>query len=154
MALVHETLYKSKDFAKINFSEYVQNLASYLFRAYTVETSNIALELNLDEVSLKLDKAIPCGLIISELVSNSLKYAFPSQTDGKICIITKSDKNKHFKIIVRDNGVGFPVDLNFSSLNSLGLQLVNVLIEQIEGTLEIDSSRGTEFTIRFSELSD
>ncbi len=154
MALVHETLYKSKDFAKINFSEYVQNLASYLFRAYTVETSNIALELNLDEVSLKLDKAIPCGLIISELVSNSLKYAFPSQTDGKICIITKSDKNNHFKIIVRDNGVGFPVDLNFRSLNSLGLQLVNVLIEQIEGSLEIDSSRGTEFTIRFSELSD
>jgi PAS domain S-box-containing protein len=154
MALVHETLYKSKDFAKINFSEYVQNLASYLFRAYKVEASNIALELNLDEVHLKLDQAIPCGLIISELVSNSLKYAFPNQTNGNICIITKSDKNKHFKIIVMDNGVGFPIDLNFHSLNSLGLQLVNVLIEQIEGTLEIDTSRGTKFTISFSELSD
>jgi two-component sensor histidine kinase len=79
---------------------------------------------------------------------------FLVKTNGKICIITQSDKNKHFKIIVRDNGVGFPVDLNFSSLNSLGLQLVNVLIDQIEGSLEIDSSRGTEFTIRFSELSD
>jgi two-component sensor histidine kinase len=149
MALVHETLYEYKDFAKINLSAYLKSLTSYLFRAYKIETSHITLELDFDEIYLNLDKAVPCGLIISELVSNSLKYAFPNQTNGKIRISVNCDEDGYIQLIIRDNGVGFPINWNFNSINSLGLQLVNVLINQIEGTLEFNNSQGVQFKISF-----
>lgn len=149
MALVHETLYEYKDFAKINFPAYLKSLTSYLFRAYKVATNHITLELDFDEIYLNLDKAVPCGLIISELVSNSLKYAFPNQTQGIIRISVNCDEGGDIQLIVRDNGIGFPTNWNFSSINSLGLQLVNVLINQIEGTLELNNSQGVQFKISF-----
>ena len=149
MALVHETLYEYKNFAKINFSAYLKSLTIYLFRAYKIETSHITLELDFDEIYLNLDKAVPCGLIISELVSNSLKYAFPNQTNGKIRISVNCDEDGYIQLIIRDNGVGFPINWNFNSINSLGLQLVNVLINQIEGTLEFNNSQGVQFKISF-----
>lgn len=154
MALVHETLYKYKDFVKINFSEFVTTLADYLFRAYKKEESDIILELNLDEVRLKLDKAIPCGLIISELISNSLKYAFPNQNKGKISLSLTYDAHNYLQLIVQDNGVGFPVNWESGRGKSLGLQLVNVLTNQLEGTLELNHQVGTEFIISFLELDD
>jgi len=88
-------------------------------------------------------------LIISELVSNSLKYAFPNQTNGKIRISVNCDEDGYIQLIIRDNGVGFPINWNFNSINSLGLQLVNVLINQIEGTLEFNNSQGVQFKISF-----
>lgn len=154
MALVHETLYKYKDFVRINFSEFLKTLTDYLFRAYKKEESNITLHLNLDEVHLKLDKAIPCGLIISELISNSLKYAFPNQSEGIIYLSLAYDEQKYVKLIVQDNGVGFPVNWESAKGKSLGMQLVNVLINQLDGILEIDHQSGTEFRISFLELDD
>jgi len=154
MALVHEKLYQSKDCARINFSEYIQNLAGYLFQAYAVNASNIALELDIDDVCLNIDTAIPCGLIISELVSNALKYAFPNKSGGGLINISlRADFDKHFILLVRDTGVGFPKNLDLKKVSSLGLQLVNVLTAQLEGTLELDCRVGTEFRIRFSQIS-
>ena len=154
MALVHETLYKYKDFVRLNFSEFVKTLTDYLFRAYQKEASDITLELNLDQVRLKLDKAIPCGLIISELISNSLKYAFLNQSQGKISLSLTYDDKNYLNLIVQDNGVGFPVNWESGKGKSLGLQLVNILTNQLEGTLELNHQVGTEFRISFLELDD
>ena len=154
MALVHETLYKYKDFIKLNFSEFVKTLTDYLFRAYQKEASEIILELKLEQVKLKLDKAIPCGLIISELVSNSLKYAFPNQIPGKISLSLNYDEHNYINLIIQDNGVGFPVDWESGKAKSLGMQLVNILTNQLEGTLEINHQIGSEFKIRFLDLDD
>lgn len=154
MALVHETLYKYKDFVTLNFSEFVKTLTDYLFRAYQKEASEIVLDLKLDPVRLKLDKAIPCGLIISELISNALKYAFPNQMPGKIFLSLTYDQHKYINLIVQDNGIGFPVNWGAGRGKSLGLQLVNILTNQLEGTLEINHQIGTEFKISFLELDD
>jgi PAS domain S-box-containing protein len=154
MALVHETLYKYKDFVRLNFSEFVKTLTDYLFRAYKKEASGITLQLNLDEVRLKLDKAIPCGLIISELISNSLKYAFPNRSQGEISLSLTHDDHNYLNLIVQDNGVGFPLNWESGRGKSLGLQLVNILTNQLEGTLEINHQAGTEFKISFLELDD
>ncbi|MGC1396579.1 MAG: histidine kinase dimerization/phosphoacceptor domain -containing protein, partial [Coleofasciculaceae cyanobacterium] len=154
MSLVHETLYKYKDFVKLNFSEFVKTLTDYLFRAYQKEASEIILELKLEQVKLKLDKAIPCGLIISELVSNSLKYAFPEQMPGKISLSLNHDQHNYINLIIQDNGVGFPVDWESGKGKSLGMQLVNILTNQLEGTIEINHRMGSEFKIRFLELDD
>lgn len=153
MALVHEKLYQSQDFASINFIEYIESLTSYLFQVYAVKAGPIALELDIARVNLTIDTAIPCGLIISELVSNALKYAFPDRREGTIKVALQSDDYEHYRIIVRDNGVGLPKNFNFKTSKSLGLQLVNVLTEQLDGLLEIDCQYGTEFKICFPEIS-
>jgi PAS domain S-box-containing protein len=153
MALVHEKLYQSKDCAKINFAEYIENLISYLFQAYGVNLDTIRLELNIDEVTLNINTAIPCGLIVSELVSNALKHAFPHNRKGTISVALYSELENSFTLLVRDNGVGFPQPLNISSFKTLGLQLVNVLTNQLDGTLEIALNSGTEVKVRFSELN-
>ncbi|MBD0345718.1 MAG: PAS domain S-box protein [Coleofasciculus sp. Co-bin14] len=152
MALVHEKLYQSKDFAKINFAEYTESLTNYLFKAYDLATSNINLELKIDEVSLNIDTAIPCGLIINELVSNALKYAFPNNSLGTITVTLHSDKNEGFILTVKDNGVGLPGDWDVKSAKSLGIQLVKILTKQLKGTIELDKHIGSKFIIRFSEI--
>lgn len=151
MALIHEKLYQSKDLARIDFAEYIRNLTNYLFRSYGVTSNRIKLKKNVDDVFLGLDTAIPCGLIINELVSNSLKHAFPDGKEGEIHICLFLDNDK-FTLIVRDNGVGFPKDLDFRNTESLGLQLVITLVEQLEGTIDLKRSGGTEFKIIFTEL--
>lgn len=152
MALVHEKLYQSKNFAKINFAEYTESLVNYLFKAYELHSGNVILELDIDEVDLNIDTAIPCGLIINELVSNALKYAFPHNRSGKVCISLHSERHKHFTLTIKDDGVGLPMDWDFKSVKSLGLQLVNVLTKQLKGTIEINRSRGSQFRVDFSEI--
>jgi PAS domain S-box-containing protein len=152
MALVHDTLYKFKDFAKINFAEYIEDLSSYLFSAYGVNVENINLELELDQVALNLNTAIPCGLIINELVSNALKYAFPNRAKGIIYIALHFDEDSHYTLIIRDNGIGLPLNWEAKSVNSLGLKLVDILAKQLEGTIQVNSGLGTEFNLRFGEL--
>jgi len=149
MALVHEKLYQSKDLAKINFEKYIRNLTNHLFRAYRTNSNAIKLKINVNDVSLSIDTAIPCGLIINELVSNSLKYAFTEGREGEIRIDLHSDGANKFRLIVSDNGAGFPKDLDFRNSPSLGLQLVNSLTNQLDGTIKLDGSSGTEFKITF-----
>lgn len=150
MALIHEQLYQSRSLAKIDFAVYIQKLAFNLFRLYGIDADTIILEINVDKGLLDVDAAVPCGLIITELVSNSLKYAFPSGQSGKVCINLLSDHNHGFTLSVSDNGVGFPENLDFRNTESLGLQLVNTLTTQLGGKLELDRRGGTEFKISFS----
>ena len=150
MALVHERLYQSQDMARVDFAQYVRNLANHLFRSYGVNSNLIRLKINVDDVFLGIDTAIPFGLIINELVSNSLKHAFPDGREGEIRIGLRADDGE-FSLVVSDNGVGFPRDLDFRDTQSLGLRLVNTLVEQLEGTIELDRSDGTAFKITFAE---
>jgi two-component sensor histidine kinase len=150
MVLVHERLYQSPDLARVDFAEYVRSLANHLFRSYGINTNVIQLKINSDDVLLGVDTAIPCGLILNELVSNALKHAFPDGKEGEVRIELRADEGQ-LTLVVSDNGVGFPQDLDFRDTGSLGLQLVNTLVEQIEGTIELDRNDGTAFMITFTE---
>ncbi|MDZ7261537.1 MAG: ATP-binding protein, partial [candidate division KSB1 bacterium] len=155
MALIHEKLYRSQNLAKIDFKEYIHNLTNYLFRSYRAFSNNIVPKIKVDNIYLGIDTAIPCGLIINELVSNAMKHAFPAGKTGKIWINFSATTNRRHSdklvLSVRDNGVGFPRDLDFRNTESLGLQLVNTLTKQLKGTIELDRSRGTKFKITFPE---
>jgi two-component sensor histidine kinase len=151
MALVHERLYQSRDLARIDFAEYVRNLADYLFRSYGVDSSLIKLKINVRDVSVGIDTAVPCGLILNELVSNSLKHAFPRGRAGEIRIELRSGGEGECSLIVSDDGVGLPGDLDFRDTESLGLQLVNTLVDQLEGIIEVDRNGGTAFRITFTQ---
>ena len=151
MAMIHEKLYMSDDIAHINFVDYIQSLVINLFYSYNVEDTQIKPILEIENVSLNMETAVPCGLIISELVSNSLKYAFPNDLKGEILVSLKTVDDK-YELIISDNGVGLPEDIDFNNLETLGLLLVNNLTEQIDGELTISRSPGTEFKIKFKEL--
>jgi len=151
IALVHEKLYKSEDLARIDFNEYVKNLINDLYRSYGINSDRIAMNTNVSNVFLSIDTAIPCGLIINELISNSMKHAFPKRNKGSIHIDFYSDKNKYV-LNVGDNGIGLPKNLDFRNTKSLGLQLVNNLVHQLDGTIELNKENGTEFEITFTKL--
>ncbi len=151
MAMIHEKLYMSDDLAHINFVDYIQSLVKNLFYSYNVENTNIKPIFEVEDVTLNMETAVPCGLIISELVSNSLKYAFPNEKKGEILVSLKTVDDK-YELIIRENGIGLPEELDFNNLETLGLLLVNNLTEQIDGELTINRSPGTEFKIKFKEL--
>ena len=150
MAFIHESLYQTKNFESVNFSEYVTTLSKNLVHTYSINTKKIKLILTLDDLMLNLDASIPCGLIINEIISNSLKYAFPDNRDGIIFVTLRVDKNK-VKIEVGDNGVGIPENVDIKNTQTLGLQLVDTLVEQISGTLKLNRSKGTIFSIEFNK---
>jgi len=149
MALIHESLYKSKNLARIDFYDYVSKLTTHLFSMYRVGIGTINLKVELKDVYLDINKAIPCGLVISELVSNSLKHAFPGARKGEIAVRMKTDERGKQTLIVKDTGVGFPEGLDFRETESLGMQLVTDLVKQLKGTIELKKIKGTEFKIVF-----
>ncbi len=156
MALIHEKLYQSDDLAKTDFSEYIHSLATALFRSYSANPRSIQLDLDIQEVRLSIDIAIPCGLIINELISNSLKYAFPAGETGAIYIQLHAQEDQsndsiRYQLIVGDSGRGFPSDLNFRNTKSLGLQLVCTLVRQLRGEIDLSHRMGAQFTISFTE---
>jgi PAS domain S-box-containing protein len=151
MAIIHEKLYQSKDFTKIDVADYIQSLVSAIFFSYAVKGSQITSILDIDDIKFNMETAVPCGLIISEIVSNSLKYAFPDGINGKLKVSMKKYGDK-FELIVCDNGIGLPKDLDFKNTESLGLQLVNSLVDQIDGEIKLNKSHGTEFKIIFKEI--
>ncbi|AFZ20504.1 PAS domain S-box protein [Allocoleopsis franciscana] len=150
IALVHEKLYRSEDLANIDFGQYIPDLTTHLFDTYNVSSNTVSLNINVENILLQIDTAIPCGLIINELVSNSLKYAFPANRKGEIQIEFYSNKiDENLTLIVRDNGMGIPKEFDIETAHSLGLTLVQGLVEQLEGTIELDRHQGTEFKITF-----
>lgn len=151
MALIHEKLYKSKDLARIDFGQYVKSLSEYLYRSYVVNSDLIKLAIDIQDVQLGIDSAIPCGLIINELVSNAVKYAFPGGRRGEIRIRLHPTPDGARELVVADNGIGLPADLDIHQSATLGLQLVNSLVGQLRATLEVTSSGGTEFRLCFNE---
>lgn len=156
MSLIHERLYQSGDLARIDFSHYIQNLANHLFQSYRIDPDAVSLKTNVGDVSLDINKAIPCGLIINELVSNSLKYAFPQvkgkdkkkTQKGEIHISLSSDDGQ-VRLIIQDNGVGLPEDLDIETADSFGLQLVTALVAQLNGKIEIKKKPGATYQIIF-----
>lgn len=150
MAKIHEKLYKSGDLTRIDFAEYIRSLACDLLRSYGSDPKRIKLKINVHDVLMSIDTAISCGLIINELVSNSLKHAFPEGREGEIHVYLLSDDGSDFALIVSDNGIGLPEDIDLRSTESLGLLLVSTLTNQLKGTIEVDRSSGTEFRIKFS----
>lgn len=152
MALIHERLYKSTDLKKIDIREYISDLVSDLFDIYAIGSDKVKINIDVDEIMLDINTAMPLGLIINELLNNSLKHAFPDNISGTITIIfNKSDDQ--FKLIIKDDGIGFPQDLDYEKAESLGLELINSLTRQIDGKLELNSTNGTEFKISFKELN-
>jgi PAS domain S-box-containing protein len=151
MSLVHEKLYQSRNLANIDFNEYTRNLVKNLYVTYGVNSSRIQLLIDIQEIYLDINAAIPCGLIINELVSNSIKYAFPDGRTGMIKIIMKQDDNK-VKLVVSDNGVGLPESLDIAETESLGLQLVHTLSLQLESEIEIQRTNGAAFSFEFTQM--
>jgi len=155
MALVHEKLYRTKNLADVDFKGYVKSLVSSLFRSYKTKPGKIGLKIEVGDVSLGLDRAIPCGLIINELVSNSLKYAFPEERAGEIRVAFNSTDEDVLVLEVSDNGIGMPEKLDFRNTESLGLHLVTILSEdQLHGTIELNRTNGTDFRIRLKKHTD
>jgi len=153
MAMIHERLYRSADLKHINFGDYIRKLANDLFRTYVADPSRIKLELDVEDVMIDINIAIPLGLMVNELISNSIKHAFPGERSGEIRVKFKEiDNNCVFE--VSDNGVGFPPDFDPEKADSLGLQLVNSLTQQIGGELELERDHGTDFRITFQQPED
>lgn len=155
MALIHERLYQSDDLAKVDFADYIPALADSLFNTYKTSAQEIALKVNVGDLMLDLDQAIPCGLMLNELISNSLKYAFPNERSGEIHVQLGPTQDGHVELVVGDNGIGLPADLNFRTSKSLGLQLINILTRQLRGSVELQTQQaGTEFRVRFPLRSE
>ncbi len=149
MSFIHESLYQTQDFSNLNFGEYLNNLANNIKHSYLIDDDNIEIEVNADKLFLNLDYSIPCGLIVNELISNAFKYAFPEGRKGKIDVIVKKIHN-FVEIIVADDGVGIKKDLDIKNTETLGLQLVTSLVEQLDGELfHRNLKQGTEIKITF-----
>jgi two-component sensor histidine kinase len=153
MSLVHERLYQSSDLARIDFAGYVQDVTRHLLRSYQSGPHRVKLQVDVDPVSFNIDTAIPCALIINELVSNAMKYAFPNGREGEIHIrLNQLDATGDLNLCISDNGVGFPVNVSWEKTDSLGLQLVRSLTDQLNGTIQCQLDQGSRFDIRFRPL--
>jgi PAS domain S-box-containing protein len=148
MALVHEELYQSETLSWVDIGDYVRRLSSTLFHSYRPEGIDVRLELDIDDARVPVDEAVPFGLIINELVSNALKYAFAGRKRGRVAV-TFHEKDGQFVLQVVDNGVGVPKGLDLNATETLGLQLVATLTRQLRGTIECVRRRGTSFTLTF-----
>jgi PAS domain S-box-containing protein len=148
MSFIHESLYRSSDFSEVNFSEYINNLTSNIMHSFNSVENNIVLNLELNNVKLNLDQAIPCGLIVNELITNAMKYAFVGIDEPQL-VIKLELVNDTINIFIEDNGIGLPKDFDITESDSLGLQLVTTLTEQLDGSLSIKVENGTKYLITF-----
>jgi PAS domain S-box-containing protein len=149
MALIHEKLYQSPNLARVDMADYAKSLTNYILESHNKVGSHVRVRVAAEGVSLDAESAIPCGLIINELVSNALKHAFPEGGAGEIGISFTYRNGDGIALVVRDNGIGLPDHLDFRNSPSLGLNLVCNLAKQLNGTIELDSKAGTTFTISF-----
>lgn len=148
MALIHERLYRSGDISRIDFGTYVHNLTSYLVRSYPSTRSTTKIRITIEGVLLGVDLAIPCGLIVNELVSNSLLHAFPDGREGEVDVEMSTNESVA-RLTVRDNGIGLPKGFNIRNATTLGLQLIETLVDQIDGVIEVDGTPGTSISVVF-----
>lgn len=150
MALIHERLYRSDGFDDIDFSSYIKELAEHLLHSYVMGNSKIKLDLKLETVFIGIDQAIPCGLMLNELVTNSLKHAFQGREKGKISIRLQQKKGDEVvSLEVNDDGVGLPSDFNLKRPSTLGMEIIRTLADQLNGQLKVESKKGTLVSLRF-----
>lgn len=148
MALIHERLYRSGDLSRVDFGYYVRNLTSYLSRTYADSSQPVQVSVEIGNVLLGVDLAIPCGLIVNELVTNCFRHAFVDGREGRVTI-TMTQNESVYRLSVRDNGVGLPPGFEQRQTATLGLQLVETLTDQINGVLEMQGTGGAQFSIVF-----
>lgn len=151
MAMIHDNLYQSDALSGIKFSDYIKRQVNNLFHTHGISQERVKVNIDADDVILDIDTAIPCGLIINELITNSLKHAFPDEKEGEISI-QMSQNSEGYLLMVKDNGVGLPEDLSAKNADTLGLLLVNNLVGQLDGKLEINQDHGTTFKIAFKKM--
>jgi PAS domain S-box-containing protein len=152
IAVIHQKLHRSKDLARIDLADYIRDLVASLFHTYGITANQVALEMDVGPVQLGIETAIPCGLIINELVTNSLKYAFPEGAKGVIGIALHAAGPETYTLAVQDSGGRFPPNVDIHKASSAGLQIVAALIKQLDGTLELQTNGQTAFRITFREL--
>ena len=152
MALVHEKLYQAKDLSRIDFGQYLQNLIVYLVHSYQIDSGRIGLKIDVGGAALDINTAIPCGLIVNELVTNALKHAFPGGRKGEVRVTLRTGAGGKLTLTVGDNGVGWPAEADFRRTETLGMQLVTMLVDQLDGSIELEKRPGTAFRISFREL--
>ncbi len=153
MAIVHEQLYKSTSLEKIDFGDYVKSLTLHICQLLQTDSDRVQFQFCLEPLSLNISSAIPCGMIISELISNCLRHAFPDGRMGKITVEfhRKKDGKGKLELIVRDDGIGFPPGIDIGVAGTLGIEVVRLLTEQLNGSIELERGKGTTFRITFEE---
>jgi len=149
MALLHERLYQSENLSEIDCQEYVKQLSAHLFRSYGVSSSRVQVDIQIDDLRMNMDTAVPCGLIINELVSNALKHAFPDGRRGRIQIEMHRTVDRRVRLSVADTGAGLPKDVNLWNAQSMGLRLVRTLAGQLEASVDVRSEGGTQVELTF-----
>jgi PAS domain S-box-containing protein len=149
IALIHEKLYQSRDYSRVPFSDYVRSLAANVFYATGTAPGDVALDLAIDDVALAVDKAIPCGLILNELITNALKHAFPGGRRGRVRVELRALDDRQLVLSVADDGAGMPPGFEVAGATSLGLQIIATLVEQLDAKLEIVGGDGTTFRVTF-----
>ncbi|SDM58538.1 sensor histidine kinase [Kriegella aquimaris] len=155
MAMVHEMLYMRNDLAKIEYRSYVKDLAEYLINSIKGANNNVKLKIEIPEIKLDIDTAIPLGLLINEVITNSLKYGIKDDSQGVIHIEMEHHNNKDYKLNIGDNGIGFPEAASPTTRKSLGLKLIYNLARQLKGTVDRDyTKKGTHYIITFKEVSE
>lgn len=155
MALIHERFYQSDGLSKIDFDDYIRRLSENLMRSFKVSGEKVKLNIQAEKIALDIDTAVPCGLIINEIVSNSLKHAFNEMESGEINILLHQTEADRFKLVINDNGVGMGEVFSAEKSDSLGIQLIQALTDQLEGTMEIETSpgQGVKYIINFRRIS-
>jgi two-component sensor histidine kinase len=149
MALIHQLLYERRDFSRVDLGQYLERLTQIVRNAYPVDPQRIALKLEVAEVSLDLERAMPCALLVNELVTNAFKYAFPGDRKGEIGLCLKPRREGQAVLTIRDDGVGLPVGVDITEASSLGLQLVRLFVDQMHGSLRVGPGPGASFELRF-----
>jgi len=152
MAMVYEELYGSEELSKVDFSKYIDSLAHYLFQSFGIDSEKVVLKKDVKEIFLDINTAIPLGLLLNELISNSLKHSFLDKEKGEVRVTLVKAGDEQLKLIVSDNGVGVKNKIDLNKPGSFGLQLVKMLTEQLHGDMKIESNKETSFIITFKEL--
>ncbi|KAM3115515.1 sensor histidine kinase [Phormidesmis sp. 146-33] len=153
MALVHDSLYRSNDLTRINLSEYIQSLATRLFYTYRLQSDLVTLRMQVgEEIFISLEKAIPCGLILNELMTNALKHGFSDERSGEIAVLLEAELPQKICLIVENNGNDLPDRFELQTIRSMGLRLVNALVNQIRGSFELEKTNTTRFKVTFDHL--
>ena len=150
MALIHDKLYRARDLTRVSFGEYVRDLTNNILTSYALPARSVRVRLDIDDLSLSLDYAVPCGLILNELMSNCLKHAFPVGHSGTVYIGFHTEGEEELCLVVRDDGVGVPADVDLGRTSSLGWRLIRALVEQLGGVVQCQTAGGTVVEIRFA----
>lgn len=151
MSLIHEELYSSQDFSHINLSDYIQTLTKELLTSHIEDPGRVKLTVNIENVKMELETAIPLGLLVNEIVANSVNHAFPNDQKGEIIVELKRDGDG-FILKMSDDGIGIPENIDFKKAETLGFQLINSLVNQLDGQIEMQPTKGTTFIVKFKEL--